>query len=760
MVSRRTDRLLHKITHHTNLEQPYDINISGIKYPAQDADLLGRTVTLRYKNRYIPDETLINNDSSYEPSSSIVDGEGNIIRDIYEDEFIVLRCDLTAPYKALFLSTNYKIMLVGDSRTYQDTVLKYPKQIEEFIGLYMRNQYYETPDIELKSVLLSCDSTEPGNGIIAEFYMNNTVRFLLDYEVQSVVLDRYDADGERDFNALDPQDHGLVFIDLDGKFPINEGQPITVDADGGHPDPLADMYRKDILTLEEVCELRARILRERQIYGSHGITPREVIVSPKKANLLQGETLQLEAEVKYDPTTPYTDVVWRSSDESLATVDETGLVTSIGSGKVQIYAIATDVWGKCSVNAIISVTGVELDQNTLTMEINDEVQLNATVSPMDATNKKVIWSSSDNSIVKINKNGKIVAKSKGSAIITVTTEDGNFTSTCSVDVVKEYIPVESIRITNVPGGIINLSTNGTEPNEFVLDVQVLPVNATDKNVFGRVHNKYDDFAVYVENITENSIRIKGLCYSCNHPNVVEVYSRDNTELFDTVEVIVDTKLESINVSSNNIQLDPEFIEGSIDKEADWIIDFYPQNKGILPDIFTVGPNDTDIMSTMDTLYNTNSNVIEIEDLETYKDNRNISNTVLIKSKQPGTAKVGVTDIVSGEIKECTVTVGELEINSIQLSNIPKKWSDIHPGDEFIVDLIVDPYYWYNYPDLYSITWTIEGNESGAIEVIDNITSITVMVRDICSNITLTATSNNNKTARFIIPEITEPEEDN
>ena len=56
MVSRRTDRLLHKITHHTNKTYPYDKNISGFDYPIQDYEILGREITLRYKNRYIPDK--------------------------------------------------------------------------------------------------------------------------------------------------------------------------------------------------------------------------------------------------------------------------------------------------------------------------------------------------------------------------------------------------------------------------------------------------------------------------------------------------------------------------------------------------------------------------------------------------------------------------------------------------------------------------------------------------------------------------------
>lgn len=752
MVSRRTDRLLHKITHHTNLEQPYSENISGNKYPAQDADKLGRTVTLRYKNRYIPDTTHINNMSPdrYEPGPGIVDEEGNLIKDIYEDEFIILRCDLTPPFKALFLSVDYKIMLVGDSRTYEDVVLKYPKQIEEYIGLFMYNQYFDTPEMQFKSVLLSCDSSEPGYGIIAEFYPDNYVRFLLDHEVQSVVLDRYDADGERDFDGIDPEDHQLVYIDLNGKFPRNDGESITIDSDGGYPDPLADMYRRDILTLKEVCELRGRIITERQIYGSHGITPREVIVTPKKATVYNNETLQLEAEL-VTPTPPYADIVWRSSDESLATVDENGLVTGVGSGKVNIYAIATDVWGRCIVNAKVAVESIELNETTLYLPIGEDFQFEATILPENATDKKLTWTSSDESLATVNSKGKATGIAEGSVTITATSKNG-VEAVCNVEVIDTYVPVESIVVRNVPTGVLNLSTNGSDPDELVLDIQVLPENATNKNVFGRVQNKYDDFAVYVENITETSIRVKGLCYDAEHPNIVNIHSMADPSVKATIQVRVSTELESVDLSDYTIDLDPGFDQESVRSIGELDVIFNPQNKGVIPDLFTAGVNRQDVLDVIDTVTNSDDDIVTIEDSQSYEDNHYVSDALILHANNPGTSIVSVTDIVSGEVKTCTVTVGELEIGSIKFIGVPD-WERVQVGDVFDIQLKVDPYYWYQFPDLYSITISVQGNDNDGIEIINNITYITLKVKDNCSNVTVTATANSGTTASFTITEI-------
>lgn len=81
---------------------------------------------------------------------------------------------------------------------------------------------------------------------------------------------------------------------------------------------------------------------------------------------------------------------------------------------------------------VVSVTGVKLDQTTLTLNTGESAQLTATVSPSNATNKLVIWSA-NNSNVSVS-GGKVTAKTAGSAIVTVTTADGGYTAQCNVTV--------------------------------------------------------------------------------------------------------------------------------------------------------------------------------------------------------------------------------------------------------------------------------------------------------------------------------------
>lgn len=91
---------------------------------------------------------------------------------------------------------------------------------------------------------------------------------------------------------------------------------------------------------------------------------------------------------------------------------------------------------------VVSVTGVNLDRTSLSLEVGNTAQLTATVAPSDATNKKVSWSSNNNNVSVAG--GKITAINAGTAIVTVTTDDGGYTAQCTVNVAENTVnPSES-----------------------------------------------------------------------------------------------------------------------------------------------------------------------------------------------------------------------------------------------------------------------------------------------------------------------------
>ncbi len=130
-------------------------------------------------------------------------------------------------------------------------------------------------------------------------------------------------------------------------------------------------------------------------------------------------------------------VVWISNKPSVAKVDQNVVVTGVGQGTAVVTAMSVDGEYKatCAVTVYeIPVTGISLSQNTLALVEDEYVILEAIVSPENATNKKVIWSSSNSSVVKVISNGRVDAVGVGSATITAMTEDGAHTAVCVVTV--------------------------------------------------------------------------------------------------------------------------------------------------------------------------------------------------------------------------------------------------------------------------------------------------------------------------------------
>ena len=91
---------------------------------------------------------------------------------------------------------------------------------------------------------------------------------------------------------------------------------------------------------------------------------------------------------------------------------------------------------------VIAVTGVKLDQTTLTLNAGKSAQLTATVSPSNATNQSVKWSTSNSNVTV--SNGEVTGKAVGTSVVTVTTNDGGYTAQCTVNVAENTVdPSES-----------------------------------------------------------------------------------------------------------------------------------------------------------------------------------------------------------------------------------------------------------------------------------------------------------------------------
>jgi uncharacterized protein YjdB len=204
-----------------------------------------------------------------------------------------------------------------------------------------------------------------------------------------------------------------------------------------------------------------------------------VSLNKTTAELIVGETLQLTATVSPDDATNK-NVNWSSSNESIATISVDGLITAVSTGSATITVTTEDgnFTATCAVTVtepVILVAGVSLNKTAAELIVGKTLQLTATISPDDATNKNVIWESNNESVATVSSEGLITAVSEGSATITVKTEDGNFTATCMIIVTVPAIPV------------MGISLNQTEAELDVREVlflvaTVLPSDATNKNL--------------------------------------------------------------------------------------------------------------------------------------------------------------------------------------------------------------------------------------------------------------------------------------
>ena len=125
---------------------------------------------------------------------------------------------------------------------------------------------------------------------------------------------------------------------------------------------------------------------------------------------------------------------YTSSNESVVTVDENGEVTVIGVGIADITVIAeqSDVYEAASLivkvtveRKPIKVTKITLSKTSATLQKGKTLTLKATVTPSNADNKEVVWSSSNTKVATVSSTGKVTAKGGGVATITATAKDGS-----------------------------------------------------------------------------------------------------------------------------------------------------------------------------------------------------------------------------------------------------------------------------------------------------------------------------------------------
>ncbi|MCR5004751.1 MAG: Ig-like domain-containing protein, partial [Clostridiales bacterium] len=212
--------------------------------------------------------------------------------------------------------------------------------------------------------------------------------------------------------------------------------------------------------------------------------PEEAIAAEEEAVPVYAETITADSEslelhagdqkqiqVTLQPEGAEDELEWSSSDESVAFVSQDGTVTAVGSGTTVITAKGETAKAEITVTVPKQkVEKITLSAATLKIPKGKKSALQAEISPDDAENQEVIWSSSNTDVATIDSIGQITAKEAGTTTITATAVDGGATATCEVTVT---IPATKIVLDATKG------TKGVKET-FTLKPTLSPSNTTDR----------------------------------------------------------------------------------------------------------------------------------------------------------------------------------------------------------------------------------------------------------------------------------------
>ena len=171
-------------------------------------------------------------------------------------------------------------------------------------------------------------------------------------------------------------------------------------------------------------------------------------------------------------------VAWTSSDESVATVDATGMVVAVSAGEADITASVTDseMSAVCKVTVKVAAKDITVPDN-LDVKLNDgnETTVEATVSPADATDVKVSYASTDEAAATVDKDGRVQVLQPGECdIVTTLTQEGKKVVEKKTHI-KAFYEVEGITLDKTEGIL-------TAGNTVTLNATVLPEEIADETI--------------------------------------------------------------------------------------------------------------------------------------------------------------------------------------------------------------------------------------------------------------------------------------
>lgn len=383
-----------------------------------------------------------------------------------------------------------------------------------------------------------------------------------------------------------------------------------------------------------------------------------------------GQTLILKATVLPSDATDQ-ELVWSSSNEEVATVDQNGRVRAIGNGSA-IITVMTKGQTKtatCDITVAQSVTGVSFNKTYLELNEGEEEALLPTVNPANANNQSLTWTSSETSVATVDANGRVTAISKGTATIKAEANDGsNQYASCMVVVNRLVSSIELDKTT------LTLYRGDSDVTERIA-ANVLPTDASNTSVTWTSSNP-----------SVATVSVSGVVTGMARGSVtITATAKDGSGISAACDVEVKQYVTNIRINKTSLSL----VEGG--EEALSVTSILPDNA-----------NNKTLTWT-----STNTSVATVD----------ANGKVTAISKGTATIKVAAND-GSGFIVPCKVTVYELMVDLGLPSGI--KWASSNvceAGFENSPEGYGDYYVWGDVEPYYSskdpLTWR-SGKSAGFV----------------------------------------------
>lgn len=358
------------------------------------------------------------------------------------------------------------------------------------------------------------------------------------------------------------------------------------------------------------------------VMASYEITVKAPLesISLDKTEMTLTEGTSSKLLVNYNPmdTTDSKDVVWNTDAKDIVSVDEDGNVTAHKRGTATITAKVGEKTAVCKVTVTkkaIALDSIEITTPNVSLTEEEISTLQVVYNPTDTTvDRTVTWSSSNNDVASVDKNGNVTAHKAGEAIITA--KVGNKTATCKVTVKRKEIALESIAM--------NLTTMVIKENcKGELTVSYNPTNTTvDRTV------TWTSSDSNIASVDKNGV-VTG--HKVGVVTITAKVGNKTATCVVTVEKNTDIALESIALNKTELK-------------------------------FKVNDSDTLKLS-----YNPTNTTVDrtVTWTSSNKDIASVDKNGKVIAKRPGKATIAAK--VAGKTATCTVTVAKMNLEDAEIS---------------------------------------------------------------------------------------------